>query len=707
MSDFYKKFLTEDVPKVTPGTNKQIFLGAFGKHPGWDDHVEDLGLETGSLIQAKILFYVQGIGGEIDGGAWEKLDEAQRLPDFKHVFVWHRPGQLLVGRLWSSSDGKGRTRYPMVVCAHCSGVALSWALDQVLPRLEQIERECVATQSAADVRSLLARYRTELRNAASGQMTDLGPPTLDTAFITKFAARPELGPQQEGWMRLLYAVQNQFSAFAKGRFNPKADPSTIRPQQVRAPRAADSVSVALLQWTNFFLTQVDPQTPMLLTAPLEHPWIDVTLGQPGRQEVFCLRATPKAVPPASEVPYNLTDNFRSDAKSVLSALEVGRPPGSILTAGSSTPIESTSSGPQRKGLFKWFGAAVLFLIAAAGAFWLVSSQKQDGTNSAERPVAAPNEVVASARPAGGVTTPAAVNVPARDPAPLSPEPEAKSIADEKRAAEEKVKADAAKEAARLKVLAEEQEKEKARLAVEAEAKRAAEERRLAEEKRMAEQKARTEVATLNPDARRAATPQPAQPATRSDTPVQGTRTNGIGMIMVPIPSGYWVGKYEVTQAEFEKVMSRNPSAYKSPLAPVENVNADEAQEFCQRLTSLENSVSGLQKGWAYTLPTEAQWTEFVADADLSGAVTSNQRPQKRVNPEPVGSTKLANRFGLYDVRGNVWEWCVAGDQRVLKGGAYDAISGLAGTLSLQFRWALPPDTRKPQAGFRCVLAKQP
>jgi hypothetical protein len=140
MSEFYKKFLLEDVPRVTPGSNKQVFLGAFGKHPGWDDHVEDLGLETGTLNTAKVLFYVEGIGGEIDAGAWEKLDESQRLSAFKHIFVWHRPGQLLIGRLWSSSDGKGRTRYPMVVCAHCTGVTLAWALDHVLPRALRLSR---------------------------------------------------------------------------------------------------------------------------------------------------------------------------------------------------------------------------------------------------------------------------------------------------------------------------------------------------------------------------------------------------------------------------------------------------------------------------------------------------------------------------------------------------------------------------------------
>ena len=55
MSDFYKKFLLEDVRKLGTSSARQIFLGAFGKHPGWDDHVEDLGLETESLIYAKTL----------------------------------------------------------------------------------------------------------------------------------------------------------------------------------------------------------------------------------------------------------------------------------------------------------------------------------------------------------------------------------------------------------------------------------------------------------------------------------------------------------------------------------------------------------------------------------------------------------------------------------------------------------------------------
>jgi len=177
MSESFKKFLMEDGRRLNPGNGRQVFLGAFGKHPGWDDHVEDLGLESESLIFAKKLIYVEGIGGQIDAGAWEKLDPAQQLPSFKHVFVWHRSGQFLIGRMWSSSDGKGRTRYPMVICAHCVGVPLSWALDQVLPRLESMERACLQTRDAADVRAILARYRNELRNSLADMIpeTELAP----------------------------------------------------------------------------------------------------------------------------------------------------------------------------------------------------------------------------------------------------------------------------------------------------------------------------------------------------------------------------------------------------------------------------------------------------------------------------------------------------------------------------------------------------
>src|SRR5882724_3859710 len=99
----------------------RLTLGAFGKHPGWDDHILDrqrdlgLGPETETLGQVKQALYVAGIGGQIDSGAWDKLEPPKRLAGFDHTFLWLRPGHALVGRLWSSVDRKGRSKYPMVL----------------------------------------------------------------------------------------------------------------------------------------------------------------------------------------------------------------------------------------------------------------------------------------------------------------------------------------------------------------------------------------------------------------------------------------------------------------------------------------------------------------------------------------------------------------------------------------------------------------
>src|SRR5579859_824195 len=311
MSDFLKKFLLEE-PRRFSSSGRFAALAAFGKHPGWDDHVEDLGLETESLNLAKTVLYVNGIGGQIDSGAWEKLEPAQQLPGFNHLFLWQRSGQMLVGRMWSSSDGKGRKRYPMVVCSHFMGVPLGWALKQALPALVELEQGCLTTNSAADVRALLARKRVALRESIQvadgrGEYAPVSPEALHK--ILNLA-----GPTaQDGFTRVLYQMEGQLGAFSPGVFSSRSGPASVRVQQIRVPRATANPEEAMLFWSRFFLVHVDSSVPLLLTMPIDSDWVDVTLGEPESHEFFCLRATPKAVPLVSEVPYKLEEEFRTKA----------------------------------------------------------------------------------------------------------------------------------------------------------------------------------------------------------------------------------------------------------------------------------------------------------------------------------------------------------------------------------------------------------
>src|SRR5205807_8840943 len=136
-----------------------------------------------SLLLAKQVLYVDGIGGQIDAGVWDKLRDNERLPEFKHITVWKRGKAFLLGRMWSSRDGKNRSKYPMIACAHCLNIPFASALMTVLPALEEVERRCKSTSSAAEVRDIiretLAGLRQSLCSAPASQEEVKGMAYLD------------------------------------------------------------------------------------------------------------------------------------------------------------------------------------------------------------------------------------------------------------------------------------------------------------------------------------------------------------------------------------------------------------------------------------------------------------------------------------------------------------------------------------------------
>jgi formylglycine-generating enzyme required for sulfatase activity len=141
-------------------------------------------------------------------------------------------------------------------------------------------------------------------------------------------------------------------------------------------------------------------------------------------------------------------------------------------------------------------------------------------------------------------------------------------------------------------------------------------------------------------------------------------------VEVSLSQSFWLAKTEVTQAQWEAVMGSNPSEFKGPNLPVENVSWEDAQDFIAKL----NEKQILPQGWKFALPSEAQW-EYACRAGEKG-------PYSGGNLDEVGwykdnsdsqthdvAKKRPNALGLYDMHGNVYEWCSDWYEDTLKGGA--------------------------------------
>jgi formylglycine-generating enzyme required for sulfatase activity len=134
-----------------------------------------------------------------------------------------------------------------------------------------------------------------------------------------------------------------------------------------------------------------------------------------------------------------------------------------------------------------------------------------------------------------------------------------------------------------------------------------------------------------------------------------------GRHRVRLTRGYWMAQIEVTQGEYSKVTGTNPSRVTgSPYLPVDWVAWDQAAEYCRKLTNLEHKSRMLPRGYAYRLPTEAEW-EYACRA---GSDEDFSVPEKLVwsrgpsgcRPHEVAESQ-PNEWGMYDMNGNAMEWC--------------------------------------------------
>jgi formylglycine-generating enzyme required for sulfatase activity len=197
---------------------------------------------------------------------------------------------------------------------------------------------------------------------------------------------------------------------------------------------------------------------------------------------------------------------------------------------------------------------------------------------------------------------------------------------------------------------------------------------------------------------------------------------------VTISRDFWMGKTEVTQAQWRAIMGSNPSCFKGDdQRPVECLPYDDMLAFCRKLTERERAAGRLPDGYAYALPTEAQW-EYACRAGATGQYAGDDlNAMAWYDANSGGQThpvaqKQANAWGLHDMHGNVWEMCAdryadklpggsvrdytgapSGSSRISRGGACGFPADACRSSN---RDGGPPTVHGGGLGFRLALAPQ-
>jgi formylglycine-generating enzyme len=202
---------------------------------------------------------------------------------------------------------------------------------------------------------------------------------------------------------------------------------------------------------------------------------------------------------------------------------------------------------------------------------------------------------------------------------------------------------------------------------------------------------------------------------------------------VVLTHGFYICKYLVRQADYLALMGVNPSWFPNPPSlscPVEMVTWSDATNYCARFTQQEAAAGRLAPGWQYRLPTEAEW-EYACRAGTTTRFSYGDDPgyanltayawyydNSVIMTHPVGQ-KMYNPWGLFDMQGNVDEWCLdwygdylsgtvtnpqgpdTGQHRVNRGGHYFSSGGFCRSAQ---RAHNTPATASDKIGFRIVLA---
>ncbi len=259
----------------------------------------------------------------------------------------------------------------MVLCLDGEALTPGFMLGTLLPGFKNLCGACRNALTADQVTNACHLAQEELRGIlARGDAAAASAP-LSTEAKRRFLARPELGPDRLGLLRVLHDLAN--AAFPEAvRGSPSGPGPGPQCRLLRVPLAEDSPATALLLWTSFLRILIPEPVSLLLLTRAGVTWLDVLVQEPGPDDFFCLQASLKALPLVTEIPYQLEPDARERLEQVEAKFQGTHslPPPLPASSAAGTPAPPAGSGAPRQSrdlklLLLTGGAAIIQSLVAA------------------------------------------------------------------------------------------------------------------------------------------------------------------------------------------------------------------------------------------------------------------------------------------------------------------------------------------------------
>ena len=294
----------------------ELTFHVIGKHPAWDDHMPDQGVANQTVLDFKQRFYVEALAGNINSGSWKHLPEPELIPCFNHRFVHQVADTLLIGGIWSSSDGKGRNLFPLIGIVYSRGLDPQGVFSAAGPILTAFHEKNSGNPTAAGLESAIEEASSALakRIAVIAPINQLIPKLSGSQVAGLLKSAPD--PRSRA--RLLYALRRSL-LHVKDNLPDRADSfyDLVRVPGVGGDGPGDP---SLIQWPMWYLSLVGRTVPVTAVSHQGRPddqFTDLIAGAIKPASIFPLRASREKIPLCTDIPFDLDDAFISHSEAYL------------------------------------------------------------------------------------------------------------------------------------------------------------------------------------------------------------------------------------------------------------------------------------------------------------------------------------------------------------------------------------------------------